>query len=99
MSMKTYESPQYCSLSEPVALTMLSMSVATVAVETCDATFSALISASFPRILLLTYKSLNADEDALRLEGVSTVNFAASMVVLKTLSPGVVKPTPSNVHN
>lgn len=99
MSIKTYEKPQYCSLSEPVALMMLSMSVATVAVDTCDAAFSALISASFPRILLLTYKSLNADEDALRLEGVSTVNFAASMVVLNTLNPGVVKPTPSNVHN
>lgn len=56
MTMKTYENPQYCSFSEPVALTMLNISVATVAVETWDAAFSALISASFPKILLLTYK-------------------------------------------
>lgn len=98
--MKTYENPQYCSFSEPFALTMLNMSVATVAVETWDAAFSALISASFPKILLLTYKqTLNAEEDVLRLKGVSRVNFAASMVVLKTFSPGVVKPTPRSEND
>lgn len=99
MAKITHENPQNCSLSEPIASTMLSISVATVAVETKEAYFSTLISASFPRSLLLTYASLNADDEASRLAGISRVNLAASIVVSNTSTPGVVKRTPmTKVH-
>lgn len=71
MSEDTYEKPQNCNLSQPIALIILNISVATVAVDTWEAYFFALISASSPKSLLLTYASLNAVDDALRLEGIS----------------------------
>lgn len=49
----------------------------------------------FPRSLLLAYASLNADDEALRLTGISRVNLAASRVDSKTSNPGVVKRTPT----
>ena len=50
MTQNSYEKPQYCNLSEPEALTILSISLATAGVETNGAMSGTRASATFPTV-------------------------------------------------